>query len=158
MCFVTFFIALDIFFLIVMAYDRFAAICHLLHYTPPSLHMKPWVCGLLVLVSWVISALHSLLESLLVLQLSFCPVLEVPHFFCELNQMSQLANSDTFLNNMVMYFIAVFLAGGSLFGIFYSYSKIGSSKHGISSAQGKYKAFSTHASHLLIVPYFIRQV
>ena len=134
-----------------MAYDRFVAICHPLLYT---VIMNPRLCALLVLMSWIISLLHSLLESLMVLQLSFCTILEIPHFFCELNQMIQLANSDTFLNNMVMYFVAVFLAGGSLFGIIYSYSKIVFCIHEISSAQGKYKAFSTCASHLSVVSLF----
>ena len=148
MHFFTLFIGLDIFLLTMMAYDRFVAICHPLHYT---VIMNPRICGLMVLVSWIISLLHSLLESLMVLQLSFCTVLEIPHFFCELNQMIQLANSDTFLNNMVMYFVAVFLAGGSLFGIIYSYSQIMFCICEISSSQGKYKAFSTCASHLSVV-------
>ena len=151
MHFFTLFIGLDIFLLTVMAYDRFVAICHPLHYT---LIMNPRICGLMVLVSWIISLLHSLLESLMVLQLSFCTVLEIPHFFCELNQMIQLASSDTFLNNMVMYFVAVFLAGGSLFGIIYSYSKTVFCIHEISSSQGKYKAFSTCASHISVVSLF----
>ncbi|XP_007957478.1 olfactory receptor 7A17-like, partial [Orycteropus afer afer] len=75
--------ALDDFLLTVMAYDRFVAICHPLHY---MVIMKPWLCGLLVLMSWIISVLHSLLESLLVLRLSFCTDVEIPQFFCELNQ------------------------------------------------------------------------
>ena len=107
-----------------------------------------------MLVSWIISLLHALLDSLMVLQLSFCTVLEIPHFFCELHQMIQLSNFDTLLNNMVMYFVAVFLAGGSLFGIIYSYSKIVFCIHEISSSQGKYKAFSTCASHLSVVSLF----
>ena len=90
----------------------------------------------------------------MVLQLSFCPVLEISHFFCELNQMIQLASSDTFLNNLVMYFGSVLLAGTSLTGILYSYSKIVSSIHAISCSQGKYKAFSTCASHLSVVSLF----
>ncbi|VCW78010.1 unnamed protein product, partial [Gulo gulo] len=73
----------DDFLLTVMAYDRFMAICHPLHYT---VIMKPQLCGLLVLVSWVISVLNSLLQSLMLLQLSFCTEVEIPHFFCELNQ------------------------------------------------------------------------
>ena len=67
----------------------------------------------------------------MVLQQSFCTVLEIPHFFCELNQMIQLASSDTFLNNVVMYSGAVLLAGGSLICIIYSYSKIVSAIHRI---------------------------
>ena len=145
------FAGLDILLLTVMAYDRFMAICHPLHYT---VIMNPQLCELLVLVSWVMSALHSLLESLMVLQLSFCTLLELPHFFCELNQMIQFASSDTFLNNVVMYSGAVLLAGGSLTCILFSYSKIISSIYGITSSQGKYRAFSTCASHLSIVSLF----
>ncbi|XP_059551447.1 olfactory receptor-like protein OLF4 [Myotis daubentonii] len=142
---------LDNFLLTVMAYDRFVAICHPLHY---MVIMNPRLCGLLALVSWIMSALHSLLESLMVLRLSFYPDLEIPHFFCELNQMVQLAYSNTFLNNMVMYFGAVLLGGGPFACILYSYSKIVASICGIPSAQGKYKAFSACASHLLVVSLF----
>uniref|UniRef100_A0A7N5P1S5 Olfactory receptor n=1 Tax=Ailuropoda melanoleuca TaxID=9646 RepID=A0A7N5P1S5_AILME len=145
------FAELDIFLLTVMAYDRFVAICHPLHY---MVIMNPRLCRLLVLMSWIMSILNSLLESLLVLRLSFCTEVEIPHFFCELNQMIHLACSDTFLNNMVMYFVAMLLAGGPFIGILYSYSKIVSSVRGISSAQGKYKAFSTCASHLSVVSLF----
>ncbi|EPQ06344.1 Olfactory receptor 7A17 [Myotis brandtii] len=145
------FALLDNLILAVMAYDRFVAICYPLHYTV-IMHLR--LCGLLVLVSWIMSVLHSLLESLMVLQLSFCSDLEIPHFFCELNQVLQLACSDTFLNNIVMYFSAGLLGVGPLAGILYSYSKILSSICRIPSAQGKYKAFSNCASHLSVVSLF----
>ena len=112
---------LDIFLLTVMAYDRFVAICHPLHYT---VIMNPRLCALLVLMSWIICLLNSLLQSLMVLRLSFCTNLKIPHFFCELNQMIQLACSDTFLNNMVMYFAAALLGGSPLAGILYSFCRI----------------------------------
>ncbi|KAM4857037.1 olfactory receptor 7A17-like [Urocitellus parryii] len=145
------FVGLDNFLLAVMAYDRFVAICHPLHY---KLIMSPRLCGLLVLASWVTSALHSLLHSLMVLRLSFSTGLEIPHFFCEPNQVVHRACSDTFLNDLVIYVAAVLLAGGPLGGILYSYSKIVSSIRAISSAQGKYRAFSTCASHLSVVSLF----
>ena len=104
-----------------------------------------------MLLCWIISALLSLLESLLVLQLSFCTDLEIPHFFCEIKQVVQLACCDTFLSDIIMYFTAVLLGGGPLAGILYSYSKIVFSIHRISSPQGKYKAFSTCVSHLSVV-------
>ena len=151
MYFYMLFAALDDFLLTVMACDCFLAICRPLHYT---VIMNPWLCGLLVLVCWITSALLSLLESLLVLQLSFCTDLEIPHFFCEINPLIQLACSDMFLNEIVMYFAAAILGGGSFTGILYSYSKIVSSIQRISSAQGKYKAFSTCASHLSVVSLF----
>ncbi|XP_032724362.1 olfactory receptor 7A17-like [Lontra canadensis] len=141
----------DDFLLTVMAYDRFVAICHPLHYT---VIMKPQLCGLLILVSWVISVLNSLLQSLMLLRLSFCTEVEIPHFFCELNQVVGHACSDTFLNDMVMNLGILLLGGGPLAGILYSYSKIISSIRRISSAQGKYKAFSTCISHLSVVSLF----
>ncbi|XP_045847196.1 olfactory receptor 7A17-like [Meles meles] len=141
----------DDFLLTVMAYDRFMAICHPLQYT---VIMNPHHCGLLVLVSWVISVLNSLLQSLMLLQLSFCTEVEIPHFFCELNQVVGHACSNTFLNDMVMNLGIMLLGGGPLAGILYSYSKIISSIHRISSTQGKYKAFSTCTSHLSIVSLF----
>ncbi|XP_070316379.1 olfactory receptor 7A5-like [Odocoileus virginianus] len=151
MYFYTLFAALDDFLLTVMAYDRYVAICHPLHCT---VIMSPRLCRLLCLVSWVVSAMYSLLHSLMLLQLSFCPDLEIPHFFCELYQVIQLASSDTFFNNMMIY-LAIFLLGSGPFaGIVYSYSKIVACICRISSAQGKSKAFSTCASHLSIVSLF----
>ncbi|XP_037018380.2 olfactory receptor 7A10-like [Artibeus jamaicensis] len=150
-CFFILFGTLDDILLTVMAYDRFVAICHPLHY---MVIMNPRLCGLLLLVSWIISALNSLLQCLMVLRLSFCPSLEIPHFFCELNQVTQLACSDTFFNNIVIYFVTLLLGVGPLSGILYSYSKIVSSIQAIPSAQGKYKAFSTCVSHLSVVSLF----
>uniref|UniRef100_A0A8C0SQ36 Olfactory receptor n=1 Tax=Canis lupus familiaris TaxID=9615 RepID=A0A8C0SQ36_CANLF len=151
MYFFIIFSGLDIYLLSVMAYDRFVAICHPLQY---MVIMNPQLCGLLLLVSCIANILHSLLQTSIMLQLSFCREVEISHFFCELNHMIQLACSDTFLNNMVMYSAALLMGGGPFAGILYSYSKIVSSILGISSAQGKYKAFSTCASHLSVVSLF----
>ncbi|XP_008561708.1 PREDICTED: olfactory receptor 7A10-like [Galeopterus variegatus] len=151
MYFFMLFAVLDDLLLSVMAYDRFVAICHPLHYT---VIMNPQFCVWLVLVSVIISAVQSLVHALMVLRLSFCTDLEIPHFFCELNQVVHRACSDTFLNDVVIYFASVLLGGGPLAGILFSYCKIASTIRTISSAQGKYKAFSTCASHLSVVSLF----
>ncbi|XP_047386440.1 olfactory receptor 1571-like [Sciurus carolinensis] len=142
------FASLENFFLAMMAYDCFVAICCPLHYTGI---MNPPRCVFMVVVSWILRLLHALLQSLMVLRLSFCIDLEIPHFFCELYQVVQLACSDTFPNDLVMYVTSVLLGGGPLAGILYSYSKIVSSIRAISSAQGRYNTFSTCASHLSVV-------
>ncbi|XP_007957057.1 olfactory receptor 7A17-like [Orycteropus afer afer] len=142
---------LDNFLLTVMAYDRFVAICHPLRYT---VIMNPKLCGLLLLDSFLLSALDSLLHDLMILRLSFCTELEIPHFFCELNQVIQLACSDTFLNDLLIYIASGFLIFIPLISIILSYSRIVSSILRISSAGGKYKAFSTCGSHLSVVCLF----
>ena len=151
MYFYILFAGLDDILLSMMAYDRYVAICHPLHY---MVIMSSQLCGLLVPISWLISTLYSLLHSLMVLRLSFRPSVQIPQFFCELNQVVQLASSDNFLNNIVMYFAALLMGVGPFSGILYSYSKIVSCICKISSALGKYKAFSTCVSHLFVVSLF----
>ncbi|XP_076975534.1 olfactory receptor 7A10-like [Tamandua tetradactyla] len=151
MYFFILFAELDIFLLSIMAYDRFVAICHPLHYI---IIMNPRLCGLLVLASWIMGVLDSLLRSLLVLRLSFCTELEIPHFFCEVYQVIQLACSGTLLNTIEMYIATGLMGIIALIGISFSYSQIVSSTLRISSASGKYKVFSTCGSHLLVVSLF----
>ncbi|XP_021061035.1 olfactory receptor 8-like isoform X1 [Mus pahari] len=142
---------LDNFLLAVMAYDRYVAICHPLYYT---VIVNQQLCILMVLLSWVVSILHAFLQSSVVLQLTFCGDVKIPHFFCELNQLSQLTCSDNFSSHLIMHLVPVLLGVISLSSILYSYFKIVSSILSISSVQGKYKAFSTCVSHLSIVSLF----
>ncbi|XP_004378433.1 olfactory receptor 7D4-like [Trichechus manatus latirostris] len=142
------FAGLDIFLLSLMAYDRFVAICHPLHYT---VIMNPRLCGLLVLMSWVIIFWVSLLHILLIMRLNFCIGTEIPNFFCELAQIIRLACSDTLINNIFLYVATALLGVFPLSGILFSYSQIVSSLMRMSSTRSKYKAFSTCGSHLSIV-------
>ncbi|XP_049498398.1 olfactory receptor 7D4-like [Panthera onca] len=151
MCFFMIFAGLDNLLLTVMAYDRFVAVCHPLHYL---VIMNPSLCGLLLLLSWLICLMYSLLQSLMVLRVAFCKETEIPHFFCELAQILKLACSDTLVNDILLYFVTGLLGVIPLTGILFSYSRIISCIMGISSAVGKYKAFSTCGSHLLVVSLF----
>ncbi|XP_051831510.1 olfactory receptor 7A10-like [Antechinus flavipes] len=139
---------LDNFLLTAMAYDRFVAICHPLHY---SAIMNPRLCGLLVLLSWIISLLDSLLHTLMVTRLSFCTDHAIQHFFCDLTEVLKLSCSDTLINYILVYILAGLLAILPITGILFSYIQICSSILKIPSVQGKYKAFSTCGSHLSVV-------
>ncbi|XP_007526054.1 olfactory receptor 7D4-like [Erinaceus europaeus] len=142
---------MDNLLLTVMAYDRFVAICHPLHYT---VIMNPKLCSFLVLISWFIMSWVCLLHILLMSQLTFCIRTEVPHFFCELAQMLEVACSDTLTNRIFLYLATALLGIFPLTGILYSYSQIVSSLMRMSSTAGKYKAFSTCGSHLSVVSLF----
>ncbi|XP_004771819.1 olfactory receptor 7G2-like [Mustela nigripes] len=139
------------FLLAAMAYDRYVAICHPLRYT---VIMHPQLCARLILLSLFFSLMVALLHSLMVLRLSFCKDLEIPHFFCELAQVIKLACSDTLINNILIYFVASLFGGVPLSGIIFSYTQIVSSVLRMPSAGGKLKAFSTCGSHLSVVSLF----
>ncbi|XP_054572872.1 olfactory receptor 7D4-like [Eptesicus fuscus] len=137
--------------LTVMAYDRYVAICHPLYYT---VIMNPRFCGTLVLISWLIIVSVSLLHILLMRRLTFCVGTEIPHFFCELTQTLKVACSDTFINSIILNVATALLCVIPVTGILFSYSRIVTSLMRMSSAGGKYKAFSTCGSHLSVVSLF----
>ncbi|XP_059551213.1 olfactory receptor 7E24-like [Myotis daubentonii] len=137
--------------LTVMAYDRFVAICHPLHY---SAIMNPRLCCFLVLVSFSSSLLDSQLHNLIVLQFTCFKDVKMSNFFCDPSQLLRLACCDTITNDIVMYFVGAIFGGVPLTGIFCSYYKIVSSILRVSSIGGKYKAFSTCGSHLSVVCLF----
>ncbi|MBZ3880255.1 Olfactory receptor 7G1 [Sciurus carolinensis] len=90
----------------------------------------------------------------MVLRLSFCTALKIPHFFCELAQVIKLACTDTFINNLLIYSVSSLFVGIPLIGIILSYTQIVSSLLRIPSVGGRYKAFSTCGSHLSVVSLF----
>ncbi|XP_047386446.1 olfactory receptor 7C2-like [Sciurus carolinensis] len=116
--------------------------------------MNPRLCQLMALGSWLISILGSLPDTLTILRLSFCKHIEIPHFFCDLPEVLRLACSDTLINHIVVYSTTIILGVFPLTGILLFYSQIFSSILRISSDRGKYKAFSTCGSHLLVVSLF----
>ncbi|XP_006898817.1 PREDICTED: olfactory receptor 18-like, partial [Elephantulus edwardii] len=145
------FACLDSMFLTVMAYDRFVAICRPLHYT---VVMNSRFCGLLAVISFVMSLLDSQLHISIVSQLNFCTDVEIPSFFCDPPQLLSLSCSDTSTITIVMYCVSAIYGGIPVLGILFSYTRIISSVLRVSSLRGRYKAFSTCGSHLSVVCLF----
>ncbi|XP_037360579.1 olfactory receptor 18-like [Talpa occidentalis] len=146
-----FFLCLDSALLAGMVYDRFVAICHLLHY-PAT--MNPCLCGLLVLASLWVSLLDSQVNCLMISQLTFCTHVDVPNFFCDPPQLIKLACEGTSLYTIFMYIIGIIFGGIPVLGILFSYRQIVSSVLRVPSAGGRFKAFSTCGSHLSVVCLF----
>lgn len=150
-CFILEFASLENCLLAVMSYDRYVAICHPLRYT---VIMNPSLCVWLIILCLVISLENSLLLGLMLLRLSFCTNKESPLIYCELAQVIKLACSDTLINNILIYLSTFIFGGVPISGIIFSYIKIVSSVMRISSLKGRYKAFSTCVSHLVVLSLF----
>ncbi|XP_066485643.1 olfactory receptor 5AR1-like [Tiliqua scincoides] len=136
------------FLLAVMAYDRYVAICHPLHYT---VMMSTGVTSLLLCGTHITSILSAVLDISLLTTLDFCGPNIIHHFCCELPQLFKLSCSNTFANHLVILTLGFTLAAGAILITFGSYVFILSAVLRINSREGKRKAFSTCSSHLTIV-------
>ncbi|XP_003799112.1 olfactory receptor 1E2 [Otolemur garnettii] len=151
MYFFLFFADLESFLLVAMAYDRYVAICFPLHY---SIIMSPQVCRSLVALSWVLTAFHAMLHTLLMARLCFCGDIVIPHFFCDMSALLKLACSDTQVNELVIFIMGGLILVIPFVLIIVSYTRIVSSILKVPSGRGIRKAFSTCGSHLSVVSLF----
>uniref|UniRef100_A0A8D0XM60 Olfactory receptor n=1 Tax=Sus scrofa TaxID=9823 RepID=A0A8D0XM60_PIG len=148
--FFIFFACIDNLLLAVMAYDRYVAICHPLHY---AIIMREELCLCLLVVSWLLSCAYALTHTLLLAQLSFCADI-IPHFFCDLAALLKLSCSDTSLSELVTFTAGAAVVIFPLSGILVSYGHIGISILKVPSTKGICKALSTCGSHLSVVSLF----
>ncbi|XP_074246803.1 olfactory receptor 1f45-like [Saimiri boliviensis] len=142
---------MDNFLLTAMAYDRYLAICHPLHY---SSKMSLGGCTLMLGCLWAIASLHALLHTLLMAQLDFCASNVIPYFFCDLVSLLQLSCSDTQLNQLMIVLVGRLIVLLPFLGILGSYTCIAAAVLRVPSARGKWKAFSACGSHLTMVVLF----
>ncbi|KFO35838.1 Olfactory receptor 1J2 [Fukomys damarensis] len=145
---------LDSFLLTSMAYDRYVAICHSLHYTTI---MSQSLCFLLVIGSWTLSTAIDLLHTLLLLHLSFSRDNTLHHFFCDLSALLKLSSSDT-TNDMVILTVGTVVITVPFMCILVSYGHIGATILRAPSIKGICKALSTCGSHLCVVSLYYGSV
>ncbi|KAL4672012.1 hypothetical protein H8957_010122 [Semnopithecus entellus] len=140
----------DVFLLVVMAYDRYVAICKPLHYLTI---MNRQVCILLLVVTVTGGFLHSVFQILVVYSLPFCGPNVIDHFICDMYPLLELVCTDTyFIGLMVVFnggaicmviFILLLISYGVILNSLKTYSQ-----------EGRRKALSTCSSHITMVVLF----
>ena len=133
--------------LVVMAFDRYIAICRPLHY---STVMNPRACYALLLAQWLGGFVHSIIQVALILRLPFCGPNRLDNFFCDVPQVIKLACTDTFVVELLMVFNSGLLTLLCFLGLLASYAVILCRVHG-SSSEGKSKAVSTCTTHIIVI-------
>ncbi|KAM6180720.1 olfactory receptor 4N4C [Erethizon dorsatum] len=133
--------------LVVMAFDRYIAICRPLHY---STVMRPKVCYGMLLALWLGGFVHSIIQVALILRLPFCGPNQLDNFFCDVPQVIKLACTDTFVVELLMVFNSGLMTLLCFLGLLASYAVIFCHVRW-SSSEGKNKAMSTCTTHIIII-------
>ncbi|CAH2322332.1 olfactory receptor 2M2-like, partial [Pelobates cultripes] len=134
-----------------MAYDRYVAICHPLHYFTL---MSTERCGLLISMAWTIGFTDPLAHFFFSYRSCLTASKYIDHFFCDVIPLLKISCSDTSIIEMLTYVIRTVLIVPDFLLILISYILIISTILKIKSADGRRKAFSTCTSHLTCVIIF----
>ncbi|XP_053217058.1 olfactory receptor 5V1-like [Podarcis raffonei] len=141
----------EVFLLSAMAYDRYVAICNPLRYT---VIMSKKLCLQMAAGTWVTGFLHSLLHTVMTFTLPYCKSNRVNQYYCDIPPVLALSCASTYVAEMVVFIVGGILGVGAFMVTLVSYIHIISAILRIRSAEGKRKAFSTCASHLIVVCLF----
>nr|XP_003418670.1 olfactory receptor 4F3/4F16/4F29-like [Loxodonta africana] len=136
--------------LIVMAFDRYVAICKPLHYLTI---MSPRMCILFLVAAWMIGLIRSVAQLAFVVNLPFCGPNVLDSFYCDLPGLIKLACTDTYRLEFIVMANNGFISVGFFFILIISYIIIilTVQKH---STAGLSKALSTLSAHITVVVLF----
>ncbi|KAG9469707.1 hypothetical protein GDO78_019842, partial [Eleutherodactylus coqui] len=135
----------------VMAFDRYVAICLPLRYT---VIMNNYVCLQLVICSWVTGFSISAVKTIYICRLHFCGPNIINHFFCDISPLLNLACGDITFIELMDFILAMVIILIPVVVIIVTYICIIRAVLNMANKQGRQKAFSTCASHLIVVIIF----
>ncbi|XP_016055870.1 PREDICTED: olfactory receptor 10W1-like [Miniopterus natalensis] len=138
----------DCFLLVVMAYDRYVAICHPLRY---PLIMTLTLCVRLVVASTLIGLVLSSQLVAFIFSLPFCQARGIEHFFCDVPPVMRLVCANSHSHERSVLAAATLAIAVPFCVIATSYGFIVAAVAKLRSAGGRRRAFSTCCSHLAVV-------
>lgn len=133
--------------LIVMAVDRYIAICRPLHYTTIMNHRM--LMGS-VLLSWAVGFVHTMSQMVFTITLPFCGPNVVDNIFCDLPLVLKLACTDTYVLELLVIADSGLLSFICFILLLISYTVILVTVRHRSSG-GLSKALSTLSAHITVV-------
>ncbi|XP_077003523.1 olfactory receptor 14A16-like [Tamandua tetradactyla] len=139
----------EVLLLTAMSFDRYAAICHPLHY---EVIMNMSACVQMAAVSWVGGFLNAVVHTVDTFSFSFSNV--VHQFFCGIPQLLAITCSENLMKEIVPILITSILDFCCFIFITVSYIYIFSTVRNIPSKVGQSKAYSTCLPHLVVILLF----
>ncbi|XP_065801149.1 olfactory receptor 56A4-like [Muntiacus reevesi] len=136
---------------LVMAYDRYVAICHPLRY--PSIITEQFVVNAAIFII-VRNLLATLPTPILAARLNYCASNVVENCICANISVAKLSCGDIHLNKLYQFVSVWCLLGSDLVLILLSYFFILSAVVHLQSGGATTKALSTCGSHLILILFF----
>ncbi|KAB0337606.1 hypothetical protein FD755_025536 [Muntiacus reevesi] len=145
-----FFAGSGVFLLLVMAYDRYVAICKPLHYL---VIMRQRVCVFLLVLSWVGGFLHSIIQFGTISWLPFCGPNVIDHYMCDMYPLLELVCTDTYIIGILVLANGGLICTAVFLLLLASYGVILHSLKNLSQ-EGRRKDLQTCGSHITVVVCF----
>ncbi|XP_015676314.1 olfactory receptor 6X1-like [Protobothrops mucrosquamatus] len=148
LCFYFLFGVTEFFIITLISLDRYVAICYPLRYT---IIMTSRVCLKLSISAWFGGFFSIICQVVMIANLPYCTSNIINHFYCDVGPVLKIAGGDTRLIEALGFLVAVAVIASSLVFTLISYLFILYTVLRLPSTSRQQRAFSTCASHLVVV-------